>query len=132
MRSLTRNGFSLLEVVLALAIFFASAAALSQLLLVGVKTARWTEHASEAALRCESKLAEIVAGLEPARLEPATPFDDDEHWEFEVEVVPTGVPASSVCNSMTCRSWERVACRFATGRPRRSRGPQSPKPSRSM
>jgi hypothetical protein len=38
-------------------------------------------------------LAEIVAGLEPALSEPPTPFDDDEHWEFEVEVVPTGVPA---------------------------------------
>lgn len=87
-----RSGFSLLEVVLALAIFFMSAVALSQLLRAGSAAAAWGDRLTEATLRCESKLAEIVASAERPESEPATPLpdDEDEGWETEVDVVPTG------------------------------------------
>ena len=86
------RGFSLLEVVLALAIFFMSAAALSQLLRAGTAAATWGDRLTEATLRCESKLSEIVASPERPRSETATVSLDDEDWESEVEVAPTGVP----------------------------------------
>lgn len=87
-----RDGFSLLEVVLALALFFASAAALSQLLMVGWKTARWCETAGEAAARCETILAELACRIRPVEPEPAEPLENEDDWESEIDVSATGIP----------------------------------------
>jgi len=84
--------FTLLEVVISLAIFFIAAAALSQLVLVGVRSARWAELVSEGTLRCESELAALTSGLKPLESTGPVEFSDNPDWTYEVDVAPTGVP----------------------------------------
>lgn len=87
-----RGCFSLLEVILAMAIFFGSAAVLSQLLLLAVRSARWGESMTEATFRCESKIAQLASGAAPLAAREAVPFADDEDWHYSVEIAPTRVP----------------------------------------
>ena len=54
-----RGGFSLLEVILALAILIGILAVLSELVGLGVRNARVARAMTQAQLLCESKLAEI-------------------------------------------------------------------------
>lgn len=82
----------MLEVILAMAIFFGSAAVLSQLLLLGMRSARWGESMTEATFRCESKIAELASGAAPLIAHEAIPFSDDEDWHYRVEIAPTRVP----------------------------------------
>jgi general secretion pathway protein I len=75
-RRLVRRGFSLLEVILALAILAASMAALGQLVTFGLQHARRAEDMTQAAIACESIMAEIVAGARPMTDELFTPYEE--------------------------------------------------------
>ena len=61
----SRRAFSLLEVLLALGIFLTAFVALSQLSSNGMNAAVEARLTTNAILRCESKLAELVAAVEP-------------------------------------------------------------------
>lgn len=103
-RSLTRNwpesmtrgagpikssaGFSLFEVVIALAIFVASIAAIGQLVSSGVRGAVRSRLQTHAVLRCQSKMAEVVAGITPLQSVSDTPFPDDSSWTSSVSIQP--------------------------------------------
>ncbi len=56
-----RGGFSLLEVVLALAILCGSLAVLGEAIRLGLRTAQVARDTTHAQLLCESKLSEIVS-----------------------------------------------------------------------
>lgn len=81
-------GFSLLEVVLALAILTGAIAVLGELARSGMHSARLARDLTQAQLLCESKLAEITAGIEV--LEPArsVPFEFDPEWLYSLEIQP--------------------------------------------
>ena len=80
----SRAGISLFEVVLALSIFLGAVVALSQLTNNGMRTAVSARLQTQAVLRCESKLAELVAGVEPLEDVAEQPFDDDENWTWSL------------------------------------------------
>jgi Tfp pilus assembly protein PilV len=80
----SRAGISLFEVVLALSIFLGAVVALSQLTNNGMRTAVSARLQTQAVLRCESKLAELVAGVEPLEDVTEQPFDDDENWTWSL------------------------------------------------
>jgi type II secretion system protein I len=63
-----RRGITLYEVVLALAIFVTALAALAQSITTGSRAAVASQMRTEAILRCESKLADIIVGIE--KMEP--------------------------------------------------------------
>ena len=79
-----RAGISLFEVVLALSIFLGAVVALSQLTNNGMRTAVSARLQTQAVLRCESKLAELTAGVEPLEDVAEQPFDDDENWTWSL------------------------------------------------
>lgn len=79
-----RAGISLFEVVLSLSIFLGAVVALSQLTNNGMNTAVAARLQTQAVLRCESKLAELVAGIEPLEDVTDQPFDDDENWMWSL------------------------------------------------
>ena len=90
---MTRRAFSLLEVILALAILAGAVAVLGQLTRGGLENARLARDQTLAQLFCESKLAEIAAGLAPLESQQGTPFEDSDDpavldWTFTVEVNP--------------------------------------------
>lgn len=84
-----RGGFSLLEVLLALAIFLGSLAVLGELARVGMRNARLAGEVAEAERLCASKLAEIAVGAEPAEPVRDMPLSSAPGWLYTVEHEPT-------------------------------------------
>jgi general secretion pathway protein I len=70
-----RKGFSLLEVILALAVLAGSLAVLGEAIRLGLHNAQVTRDLTQAQLLCESKLAEIAAGLTPSDPVQGARFD---------------------------------------------------------
>jgi general secretion pathway protein I len=87
-----RRGLTLFELLLALAIFLASLAALAHLINSGSRAAIEGRLQTQAIVRCESKLAEVLAGVEPIERTSDTPFADDPDWTWSLEVQPGSVP----------------------------------------
>lgn len=81
-----RPGLTLFELLLALAIFLGSVAALAHLINAGSRAAVEGRLQTRAILRCESKLAEILAGVEPMKSARNVPFKDDRNWKWNLDV----------------------------------------------
>jgi prepilin-type N-terminal cleavage/methylation domain-containing protein len=79
-----RRGFSLLEVILSLAILSASLAVLGQLIQIGMTHARQAEDMTQAVILCESIMAEIVCGARTPTAEFASPCDDDPNFLYSI------------------------------------------------
>ncbi|MGQ9575076.1 MAG: prepilin-type N-terminal cleavage/methylation domain-containing protein [Thermoguttaceae bacterium] len=85
-----RRGFSLLEVILALAILTGALAVLGELVRGGLESARIARDTTCALLLCESKMAEITSGMlwpEPAQNVPLSEVIDPTQpaWLYSVE-----------------------------------------------
>lgn len=88
------SGFSLLEVILALAILAGAIAVLSEVSGIGMRNARLARDLTYAQLLCESKLAELVAGVEPLEAKQSVPLgtvsdSSEPDWLYSVEIHPT-------------------------------------------
>jgi type II secretion system protein I len=70
-----KAGFSLLEVILALAILAGSIAVLGESSRLALKNAEVARDLAHAQLLCESKMAEITTGITAAEAVSNTPFD---------------------------------------------------------
>jgi len=91
-------GFSLLEVILALGILAGAVAALGEVARHAMESARIARDSTIAQLLCESKMAEITAGItlaEPVIDEPFDTTDDPElpDWLYTIEVEPIDTEA---------------------------------------
>lgn len=84
-----RRGFTLLEVLLALAILVGSLATIGELTRMGLQNAHRAAASATAQLLCESKLAEITSGITAPTSAPPTPLDDTGLWQYSVAVEPT-------------------------------------------
>ena len=87
------GGFSLLEVILALAILAGAIAVLGELSRLGMDSARIARDGTYAQLLCESKLAEITAGLARCEPEQEIPFGTvadrgEPDWLYSIDVTP--------------------------------------------
>lgn len=76
-RSHLRHGLTLLEVVVATAIFLVSVIAITQLTNIGGERAMDVHLQTRTSLRCQGKLAEIVIGAETNTSGSYSPFTDD-------------------------------------------------------
>lgn len=83
-----RRGFSLLEMVLALAVFLGALAVLTQYVWSGSRASVQSQLLTQGLLRCESKLAAVVSGVEPMQPQSDTPFSDSERWLWSLTVGP--------------------------------------------
>ena len=88
-----RDAFTLLEIILSLAILCGAIATLGELSRLGMRQAEKARDLTQAQLLCQSKLAEITAGLAPAEAQESVPFEptDDEaesEWLYSIEVNP--------------------------------------------
>jgi prepilin-type N-terminal cleavage/methylation domain-containing protein len=95
---INRKGFSLLEILLALAILGGALAVLSQIVGTGGDAARSAKELAMARLLCQSKLAEVLVtatSVMPAAV-PATPIpspdsESDTVFNFAVDVAPAAM-----------------------------------------
>ena len=71
------SGFTLLEVILALAVFGVSAVLLSELMNLGVRNARAARDGTQAQLLCETIMTELLTGVRPLQSEPNAQLQDD-------------------------------------------------------
>ena len=87
-----RRGLSLLEIIISVAIFMASLAAIMEGLQIGRRSELSARLQSEAVLRCETVMGEILSGVKEAASAQGNPFDDDEtgNWEWTAEVTEAG------------------------------------------
>ena len=86
-----RDGFSLLELILALAILSGAVAILGEAYRSGMRFAQYTRDVTHAQILCQSKLAEIAAGLTPAESQDSVPCETAEEgiesdWVYSVAV----------------------------------------------
>lgn len=87
---LARAGFSLLEVVLALAILTGALAVIAEMTRLGARNAQLARDLTKAQLLCESKLAEITAGIASPDPVSGAAFPDplDAEWAYTVLLEP--------------------------------------------
>lgn len=85
------TGFSLLEVILALAILAGALAALGEVMRLGDQNAAAAADEAQAEMLAESVMAEILVGARPLTSVngAALPLDDDPAWAVSVTVQPT-------------------------------------------
>ena len=85
-----RNGLSLLEVILAIAILGGSLVVIGQLLRSGVIHAINTRLNTEATLLCDAKMAELSAGVLELKSYGQTTIQDSPGWYYEVDLQQSG------------------------------------------
>ena len=89
-RCISRGGFSLLEVVLALGILVGSVTVLSAVMQLGLRNAEATRDMTQAQLLCESVLAEVTSGILPAESVQgveADPYSTEPiRWLYSIEL----------------------------------------------
>src|SRR5262249_19903729 len=83
--SAPRPGISLLEVITAFVIFLLSYVAISDLINQSAQHAALVELQELATVRCQSKLAEVVAGALPLSSQEGMPYDDDANWTWSLQ-----------------------------------------------
>jgi type II secretory pathway component PulJ len=81
-RASPQAAFTLLEMVLALSLFLGAVTVLAQIVWNGQRAATQARLRTEAAFRCESKLAEILSGAEMFQPQQNISFADDPRWTW--------------------------------------------------
>lgn len=83
----SRRAMTLLEVLLALGIFLISMTAIQTLISFGTRAFTEAQLESEATLRAETALNEVLAGVQPLQTTAGTPFEDDPNWQWSLQVL---------------------------------------------
>lgn len=89
--SIRRAGITLFEVVLALAIFLGATAVIGQILQNGSRAATKAQLTSEASIRCEKRMNELLSGVLPLTAVQNAPFEDNASWQWSINVLDTSV-----------------------------------------
>ena len=85
-RRVWRDGITLLEIVLALALMAIAASLLAQLVALGARAAHATRDKSRTQLICESVMAEVKAGILLAEPVGWTTVESDPGWQYRIDV----------------------------------------------
>jgi len=88
-----RGGFSLLEVILGLAILMGTIAVLGEIARSGIRSAQSATDLTRAQLLCESTMAALAAGIIPAESVADVPVESDMadgsvEWEYSIYIQP--------------------------------------------
>jgi len=92
-RPARRAGLSLLEVLLALAIFLFALIALGQLITLGSDRARDVEWLSYGSVKARGKMNEVLTGVLPLTGTGDAAFEDDPDWNYAVTADQDATPA---------------------------------------
>lgn len=85
---IARRGLTLYEVILAVAIFLPALAALGQGISTGLRAGVQARLQTQAVLRCDSILSEVVAGVRPLQPVAGAAFDDAAvGWSWSLDVL---------------------------------------------
>jgi type II secretory pathway pseudopilin PulG len=90
--SRARPGLSLLEVLVALAVFLFAFIVLGRLIIRGGDLALDAQQQAQAAQLCQAKLAEVVAGAVPLTPQTDASFDEAPDWQWSLDCDQRNVP----------------------------------------
>lgn len=90
--TLSRAGLSLLEVLIALAIFLFSMVIIGRLIIMGGERALEVKLEGYATQLCQSKLAEVSSGAIPLSGQGEVPFEEDPNWVWSLEAEEADAP----------------------------------------
>lgn len=83
------RAFTLYEVVLAIAILLGAMTVMSKLIATGSRASMRAQLQTQAMLLCQSKLSEVIAGVEPLVSVQGAPFDSTAPgWIWSLDVAP--------------------------------------------
>lgn len=85
----TTTGFSLLEVIIAMAILAGGIATLGQVIRIGTQSASDSRHLTTAQLLCESTISELTARVLPLESVQRAPFETNPAWLYSVIIRST-------------------------------------------
>ena len=85
-KSRGRKGLSLLEVLLAMAILGLSLVSIGGLVQLGYRSATDAKLQTEAYVICDSKMAEVIAGVLPLESSGGQTVEENPDWIYSVEV----------------------------------------------
>ncbi len=88
-RGLRRRGLSLLEVILSIAILGGAMVVIGQLFNLGYRSALQARLRSEANILCDTKMAELAAGVLPANSSGSQSIDDSPGWSYAIDLQPS-------------------------------------------
>ena len=86
----SRPGFSLLEVLLSIAILGGAMAVIGQLVNIGYRSAVEARIRSDANILVDGKMAEVSAGIIELQSVSASVIDENPDWMFSVDVQDSG------------------------------------------
>jgi prepilin-type N-terminal cleavage/methylation domain-containing protein len=87
-----RKAFSLLEVIISLAILVVALAALGELMRNGLRSATQARDLSRATMLAETKLAQITSGLVAPDPVSGAAFENEPGWIYSIEILEAGTP----------------------------------------
>src|SRR5262245_56385775 len=79
-----RPGLTLLEVIVALAIFLMALIGIGQLITMASDRAVETQQQGHAVQLCQTQLAKVAAGITPLQSPSDTPCEEDSEWNYTV------------------------------------------------
>ena len=86
-----RRGLSLLEVIVAASILGLAMAVLTNFVHLGAMNASQSKWISEAQILCDTKMAEISAGVLPLQNNGGSTIPEDPQWIYSVEVQSSNI-----------------------------------------
>ena len=86
-----RGGFSLLEVVVAMAIFLMAMVVIGELVNMGARNSLMARQMTKAVLLAESKQNETLTGNEIGQSEISGNFPEEPDWQYTVNAEPAGI-----------------------------------------
>jgi prepilin-type N-terminal cleavage/methylation domain-containing protein len=84
------EGFSLLEVILAMAILGGALVVIGYLVNLGYKHALSARLRSEANILCDTKMSEVAAGVLDLEAVSSSPIEESPDWNYSVFIEPSG------------------------------------------
>ena len=91
--SASRSGLTLIEVLVALAIFLLSLVALGQLMNITSQMAIDIDHTNRANQLMQKQMNAVVAGYVPLSGQSDTAFDEDPNWYWSVDAQSDSTPS---------------------------------------
>jgi general secretion pathway protein I len=85
-----RRGLTLMEVIVAMAIFLMSLAAIVPLMNLGLNRANEVELHALGLQKAQSKMSEVIAGAVPLGSQSSVPFDEDQSWTWSLDASQDG------------------------------------------
>lgn len=87
-----RAGFTLLEVILSLAILVGSLAVISKIVDIAARNALYAEYHSRAIELAEARIEDVLSGSVPLTVTGVQVCEEDPDWQWELQVADAALP----------------------------------------